>query len=223
MMLGAHERGEAWIATDRTGLDTVTPLSPVHALLSNYQDLFFPAGDSELSATFENIPLRTSSGRDFSGFLRLMTFDTVTGLVDIQTISPRLNPLPFGPSVPPGRDVDVPSARSTDGNSLVDVLDTNNALLFRAIPTSILTDRTATNIDGIGFAGYVNLPPTASGVTITDNNGGSAEVGDTLTGAYSYNDLDGDADNSSFRWLRNGLAIAGASGRNYTLAAADAS
>ena len=70
-----------------------------------------------------------------------------------------------------------------------------------------------------------NLPgsaPTASDVSITDGNGGDAVVGESLTGSYSYNDVDGDAEGTStFRWLRNGVAISGAVASTYTLVAVD--
>jgi len=67
-----------------------------------------------------------------------------------------------------------------------------------------------------------NNAPTASGVSITDNNGGSAGVGDVLTGSYSYADNEGDSEgSSSFRWLRNGIAISGETSASYTLLAAD--
>jgi hypothetical protein len=67
-----------------------------------------------------------------------------------------------------------------------------------------------------------NSAPTASAVSITDDNGGSVVVGDSLTGHYTYFDIDGDAEGiSTFRWLRNGVAIPGATSSTYTLVAAD--
>ncbi|MEB4590558.1 DUF1566 domain-containing protein [Candidatus Thiothrix sp. Deng01] len=68
-----------------------------------------------------------------------------------------------------------------------------------------------------------NSAPTASGVSISDGNGGDAVVGDTLTGNYTYSDADNDAEGAStYRWLRDGGAIVGATGRTYMLVAADA-
>ncbi|MFW5444336.1 MAG: Ig-like domain-containing protein [Methylococcaceae bacterium] len=68
-----------------------------------------------------------------------------------------------------------------------------------------------------------NHAPTATDVTITDNNGGLLIVGDSLTGNYTYNDADGDAEGgSAFRWLRNGASIPGATGTSYTTVADDA-
>ena len=71
-------------------------------------------------------------------------------------------------------------------------------------------------------APVINLAPTASSVTITDNNGGDIEVGDSLTGNYTYNDVEGDTEGvSTYRWLRNGVAIGGATASTYTLVVAD--
>jgi len=68
----------------------------------------------------------------------------------------------------------------------------------------------------------VNSAPTASTVTVTDPNGGSAVVGDTLAGSYTYSDTDGDVEGvSTFRWLRNGVAISGAVAASYALVTAD--
>jgi hypothetical protein len=47
-------------------------------------------------------------------------------------------------------------------------------------------------------------------------------VGDDLTGSYTYEDVDDDAEGAStYRWLRNGTAIDGATASTYTLVAAD--
>jgi hypothetical protein len=59
-----------------------------------------------------------------------------------------------------------------------------------------------------------NTAPVASGVYIT----GIAGVGQTLTGHYTYTDADNDPEgNSTYRWLRDGVAIAGATGTSYLL------
>ncbi len=64
----------------------------------------------------------------------------------------------------------------------------------------------------------INTAPTASGVTIT----GTAEVGQQLTGNYTYGDVDGDEEGSStYRWLRDGAPISGATAQTYTPVAAD--
>ncbi|MGB5338085.1 MAG: hypothetical protein WBO06_03210, partial [Gammaproteobacteria bacterium] len=71
--------------------------------------------------------------------------------------------------------------------------------------------------------GTTNKAPAASGITITDGNGGSAEIGDMLTGDYNYTDAEGDAEGpTSFRWMRGGVPIPGATTPMYTPVAADA-
>ena len=63
-----------------------------------------------------------------------------------------------------------------------------------------------------------NAPPTADNVAIT----GVASVGEVLTGSYTYDDAELDAEGvSTFRWLRDGVAIPGALTTNYTVVAAD--
>jgi len=67
-----------------------------------------------------------------------------------------------------------------------------------------------------------NSAPIAKAVAITDKNGGTSVVGDTLLGGYVYYDADRDIEGkSTFRWLRNGVAIARATATNYTIVAAD--
>ncbi len=60
--------------------------------------------------------------------------------------------------------------------------------------------------------------PTASNVFIS----GNPQVGQVLTGSYTYADAEGDLQGAStFRWLRDNVAIAGATARSYALVAAD--
>jgi len=63
-----------------------------------------------------------------------------------------------------------------------------------------------------------NVAPTASNVTIT----GLARVGETLTGSYTYSDVDNDPQGTStFRWLRGGTPITGATASTYVVVADD--
>lgn len=63
-----------------------------------------------------------------------------------------------------------------------------------------------------------NSVPTASSVSIA----GTAKVGNTLTGSYTYADVDGDAEGTStFKWLRDGTPIGSATASTYLLVAAD--
>ena len=64
----------------------------------------------------------------------------------------------------------------------------------------------------------INLPPTANNVLIS----GNPQVGRVLTGSYTYADAEGDLQGAStFRWLRNNVALGGATARSYALVAAD--
>ena len=63
-----------------------------------------------------------------------------------------------------------------------------------------------------------NVAPTASAVTFS----GTSTAGQTLTGSYTYADADNNVEGSStYRWLRNGVAISGATATTYVLTAAD--
>lgn len=68
-----------------------------------------------------------------------------------------------------------------------------------------------------------NSAPVAQNVTLAPLTAGPPVVGSTLAGSYTYYDADGDAQaTSSFRWLSNGVVIAGAQSLNYILVSADA-
>jgi uncharacterized repeat protein (TIGR01451 family) len=70
----------------------------------------------------------------------------------------------------------------------------------------------------VGPVPVPNVPPTASNVLIS----GTPQVGQVLTGSYTYADAEGDLQGASiFRWLRDNVAIAGATARSYALVAAD--
>ncbi|MDP1772550.1 MAG: hypothetical protein Q8L15_09730 [Methylobacter sp.] len=59
--------------------------------------------------------------------------------------------------------------------------------------------------------------PTASAVSIS----GTAQVGQVLTGSYTYADANNDPQGTStFRWLRDGVAIVGATASTYTIVSA---
>lgn len=68
-----------------------------------------------------------------------------------------------------------------------------------------------------------NSAPSSTGVNISDDNGGLAEIGDRLSGSYIYSDAESDVEGTTtFRWLRDSVAIGGETSANYTLVLADA-
>ena len=102
-------------------------------------------------------------------------------------------------------------ALALNGGTILDAA-TNAATLTLASPG-------AAGSLGANKALVLNSPPTATAVTIT----GTAAVGQLLTGSYTYGDVDTDAEGTStFRWLRNGVAIGGATALTYTPVPADA-
>jgi len=67
-----------------------------------------------------------------------------------------------------------------------------------------------------------NAAPTATDVTIDDVNGGNTAVGNLLKGHYTYGDAENDTEGeSTFRWLADGDAIAGATTDSYVPVASD--
>ncbi|NOY71739.1 MAG: hypothetical protein GXP14_05085, partial [Gammaproteobacteria bacterium] len=99
--------------------------------------------------------------------------------------------------------------------------DSGRSISFEVTPVAAAGILTGSAVTSSGLTIF-NSPPTAGSVTITDDNGGSAEVGDILTGAYVYSDVDGDTEGiSTFRWLRNGSPIGGATALTYILVIAD--
>jgi hypothetical protein len=68
--------------------------------------------------------------------------------------------------------------------------------------------------------GAANTKPYIVGGSVTIS--GTTTVGSELTGDYDYSDVDGDLEGySTFRWLRGGVPISGATAINYTLTSAD--
>ncbi|MBN4063751.1 hypothetical protein JYT79_03115, partial [Cardiobacterium sp. AH-315-I02] len=98
--------------------------------------------------------------------------------------------------------------------------DSGKAIRFEVTPvaaTGTGTGITVTSAEVI----VLNTAPVVSDVNITVDGGGIASLGSGLTGSYIFADVDGDVDSSTFRWLRDGVAIAGATAQNYTLVTAD--
>lgn len=102
--------------------------------------------------------------------------------------------------------------------------DEGQTIKFEVTPVAATgTPKTGTAVASAATSAVAPAPldptaPTASNVTIT----GDPTVGQILTGSYTYADINGDPEGTStFRWLRDGVAIDGAINTTYTLVTAD--
>jgi len=99
--------------------------------------------------------------------------------------------------------------------------DSGQSITFEVTPVALAGTTPGSAVTSSGLS-IINSEPTASSVSVTDDNGDYAVEGNSLTGSYSYNDVDNDIEGTStFRWLRNGVAISGATASTYTLVTAD--
>jgi hypothetical protein len=115
--------------------------------------------------------------------------------------------------------------------TLVDT-DADKAIRFEVIPkaaTGTLIGIAATsNVINVASAPIDQAPganqaPTVNNITLTDTNGDTVIVGDTLVASYTYSDAENDAEGqSAIRWLRNDVVINSATAMSYTLVDADA-
>jgi hypothetical protein len=90
--------------------------------------------------------------------------------------------------------------------------------MFYVTPKTISGTTTGTTVHSAAY-GPANTEPKVNNVEIT----GTATLGSTLAGSYSYNDTDGDPEGATvFRWIRNGTdVISGATGISYVITDAD--
>ena len=108
---------------------------------------------------------------------------------------------------------------ATTQNYTLVAADSGQDMTFEVTPVALTGTLTGTAVTSSAMT-VVNSAPTATGVSITDVNGGTAVVGDVLNGIYTFADLDSDAEGTStFRWLRGAVEVA--TTQNYTLVAAD--
>ncbi len=110
---------------------------------------------------------------------------------------------------------------ATNSTYVVVQADSGNSLSFEATPVAVSGTNTGNAVSSVAV-NVVNSAAIASNVNISDDNGGSIVMGDHLTGSYNYSDVDGDVEGSStFRWLRDGAAISGATQSTYLITTAD--
>jgi large repetitive protein len=114
---------------------------------------------------------------------------------------------------------DVPIGGAAGLDYTLVAADDGQTIKFEVTPVAATGLSPGVAVESAGVVvSATNTAPVASGVTIL----GTAVVGQTLTGSYSYSDTDGDLEGAStYRWLRNDVPIGGAAGLGYTLVAAD--
>jgi hypothetical protein len=112
-------------------------------------------------------------------------------------------------------NVAIPGATSSTYTLVSD--DAGQSIKFEVTPVASTGTSPGTAVQSSGVP--INQFPVASSVTVS----GTAHVGMQLTGSYHYSDNEGDSESgSTFAWLRNGVAISGASSSTYTLVPDDA-
>jgi YVTN family beta-propeller protein len=108
---------------------------------------------------------------------------------------------------------------ATGSTYTVVVADSGHVITFEVTPVALTGVSPGSPVQSSGVT-ILNSPPTATNVMIT----GTPALGQVLTGSYTYSDVDGDLQGvSMFQWLRNNIAIAGATSITYTIVSADQS
>jgi hypothetical protein len=97
------------------------------------------------------------------------------------------------------------------------IADSGKTIKFEVTPVASSGITPGTPVKSVGTV-VVNSTPRASAVSIS----GTPQVGQVLTGNYTYGDVDGDLEGiSTFRWLRDDIEIGGETNSTYTLGPAD--
>jgi hypothetical protein len=105
-----------------------------------------------------------------------------------------------------------PIALATASTYTTVLADVGTTLSFEVTPVALTGTTPGTPVASSGTA-ILNSLPIVSNLSIT----GSSSVGSLLTGHYTYSDIDSDAEGTStFRWLRNDVAITNATSSTYT-------
>lgn len=119
---------------------------------------------------------------------------------------------------PTGSDK-VEIAGETGETYLLAAADENKYITFEVTPVAATGTTDGTPVTFTTLTAIIdNAAPVASGVTVS----GTTNIGDTLTGTYTYTDAEDDPEGTStFRWLRDDVAIGGATAETYVLVSAD--
>ena len=92
-----------------------------------------------------------------------------------------------------------------------------NYFKFHVKPYAVTGNSPGTEVSSAGY-GPANTKPSASGVNIT----GTVAIGSTLTGNYTYSDVNSDVEGvSTFKWFRNGVEISGSTSKTYVIVSTD--
>ena len=94
--------------------------------------------------------------------------------------------------------------------------DLTKSIIFEVTPVAQTGESPGTAVQSVavGPVTAANTAPTVTGVSIS----GTAEMGQMLTGHYTYHDADDDPEGTStFQWLRDGNLIGGATSQTYML------
>lgn len=100
--------------------------------------------------------------------------------------------------------------------------DEGESIFFEVTPVSVTGIPTTGSSYQSSVVGPVNAATGTAPYATQVNMIGVQKVGQILTGIYTYNDDEGDAEgSSSYRWLKDGSPIPGAQSLSYTLVVAD--
>lgn len=186
------------------GTDTTPANAPTSSVVSS-------ATTSSLSVSWT----AAIGGEDGGGYL------VVRGTSD-PTTAPNVNGIyAVGNTIAAGMTV----VYQGTGTSFTDSSLTDGTTYFYRIYTYDKAYNYSAALNGSGTTLISNAAPVASSVAIS----GTLNVGQILTGGYTYSDTDGDTQGTStYQWYRaddasgtNGVAISGATATTYTLQAAD--
>ena len=93
--------------------------------------------------------------------------------------------------------------------------DAGTTITFEVTPVAL--SGLSPGVAVVSSGASINELPVAGSVIIS----GTATVGQSLTGSYAYSDAENAQGTSTFRWLRNGVAISGEVTTSYTVALGD--
>ena len=184
MMLSAHQRGEAWRVEDRSA----DGMQPVQALLSDYQSVNYPADPNNVDyANLDGIRNNNGDG----GFMRIMRFDTDTGMVSIETFSPPVVPIlnrtatlvsNYFPASGAGMDKDTASNLAFSFQDYVPPPPAPTSPWSGTGPGTILVQDGSTSDPSLDYS----LTGTSVFSTQTWLLGKTADVTESITVPYSY-------------------------------------